>query len=93
MSRLFGSTVRTKHSCQPGTLSVGRAMERMRTGSRLVHMHGEANGRHWFVVPGGAISEQTSIVIRNHPHVFGGRDGLFPNHDQTWRMRTFAQSV
>jgi hypothetical protein len=76
-----------------GILSAERAMERMRTGSRLVHMHGKPNGHHWFVVPGRAISEQTSIAIRNHPSVIGGKDGLFPNHDQTWRMQSFAQSA
>jgi hypothetical protein len=73
-------------------LSAERAKERMRTGSRLVHMHGKPNGHHWFVVPGGPISEQTSIEIRNHPFVIGGKDGLFPDHDQTWRMKTFAGS-
>jgi hypothetical protein len=80
----------TKHS---QTLSTKRAMERMRAGSRLIHMHGKQNERHWFVVPGGAISEETSIAIRNHPSVIGGRDGLFPDHDQTWRMQIFAQSA
>jgi hypothetical protein len=57
-------------------------------------MHGgKPNGCHWFVVPGGAVSEQTSIEIRNHPSVVGGKDGLFPDHDQTWRMKSFTQSV
>jgi hypothetical protein len=56
-------------------------------------MHGRPNGYHWFVVPGGAVSEETSIRIREHPSVIGGKDGLFPDHDQTWRMETFAQSA
>jgi hypothetical protein len=36
MSKLFGSSARTKHSRAPATLPIGRALERMRTGSRLV---------------------------------------------------------
>jgi hypothetical protein len=56
-----------------------------------MHMHSsKATGYHWFVVPGGAVSDATAYEIRNHPQVVGGRDGLFPNHDQTWRMATFA---
>jgi hypothetical protein len=78
------SAARTKPSPEPKTLSAERAMECMRTGSELVLTHGKPNG--WSVVPGGAVSEQTSIRIRAHPSVIGGKDGLFPDHDQTWRM-------
>jgi hypothetical protein len=92
MSKLFGSPVRAKPAHER-ELSLKRAMECMRTGSRLVHMHGRQNGHHWFVVPGGAVNEQTSIAIRKYPSVIGGKDGLFPDHDQTWRMGTFAQSA
>ena len=61
MSKLFGSPVRTKPAGER-ELSLKRAMERMRTGSRLVHMHGgKPNGRCWFVVPGGSVSEQTQL--------------------------------
>jgi hypothetical protein len=92
MSNLVGSAVRLKHSREPKPLSAKRAMERMRTGSRLVHMHdGKARGRHWFVVPGGTVTDEVANVIKNHPSVIGGKDGLFPDHDQTWRMKTFAQ--
>ena len=92
-SKLFGSPVRTKPAGER-ELSLKRAMERMRTGSRLVHMHGsKPNGRCWFVVPGGSVSEETSTAIRKHPSVIGGKDGLFPDHDQTWRMKSFAQSA
>ena len=89
-SKLFGSPVRTKPAGER-ELSLKRAMERMRTGSRLVHMHGsKPNGRCWFVVPGGSVSEETSTAIRKHPSVIGGKDGLFPDHDQTWRMGAFC---
>jgi hypothetical protein len=72
-------------------LTSGHALSCMRTGSRLVCMHG---GRHrWFVLPGGAVSDQVAAEIREHPSVVGGNDGLFPQHDQTWRMRTFAHSA
>jgi hypothetical protein len=73
------------------TLSDNEAMHRMRTGSRLVHMHGGApHSHHWFVVPGGAVTGDVATKIRSHPSVIGSQDGLFPNHDQTWRMRSFV---
>jgi hypothetical protein len=89
MSKLFGSPARTKPAGEQN-LSLRRAMERMRTGSRLVHMHGKREERHWFVVPGGSVSDETSTRIREHPSVVSGKDGLFPEHDQTWRMGSFA---
>jgi hypothetical protein len=61
----------------------------MRTGSTLVHMHGRGWYR-WFVVPGGAIEDYVADEIKRHPAVIGQADGLFPQHDQTWRMRSFA---
>jgi hypothetical protein len=64
-----------------------QAMERMRSGSCLIHMHGTRNiGPHWFVVPGGPVSDVVAKRIREHPCVTGGKDGLFPHHDQTWRF-------
>jgi hypothetical protein len=91
MSKLFGSPIRTKPAHEQN-LSFKRAMARMQTGSRLVLMHGgKPNERHWFVVPGGSISKQTSTEIRNHPSVIGGKDGLFSDHDQTWRMKSFMR--
>ena len=90
--KLFGSAVRTRHSRRPGPLSEARAMDLMHSGSRLVHMHGKPYGHHWFVVPGGPITDVVADGIKNHPSVIGQKDGLFPGHDQTWRMQTFVRS-
>jgi len=72
------------------TLSEQLALARMREGSVLVRMHGTDKGQ-WFVVPGGAVTAETARCIRQHPAVIGGKDGLFPEHDQTWRMRSFVE--
>jgi hypothetical protein len=71
-------------------LSTNEALQRMQTGSRLVHMHGKPDGRHWFVVPGGAVTDAVADAIKNHPSIIGQRDGLFPGLDQTWRMQSFV---
>ena len=64
----------------------------MRTGSTLVHMNGRADYR-WYVVPGGVIDDYVAEEIKSHPAVIGQGDGLFPQHDQTWRMRSFARAL
>jgi hypothetical protein len=68
-------------------LTAEKALARMRTGSVLVHMHTNNKTQRWFVIPGGAVNEAVAETIRTHPLVSGSRDGLFPQHDQTWRMR------
>lgn len=68
------------------TISESRALDCMRDGSALVHMHGKSSEKHWFIVPGGPVDDKTSERIRARPDVVGQKDGLFPNHDQTWRM-------
>ena len=75
------------------TLQLPLALERMREGSRLIHMHSKAGERCWFVIPGGAVTDKTAEQIRQHPSIVGEKDGLFPGHDQTYRMRSFAGSA
>jgi hypothetical protein len=65
------------------------ALEFMRAGSRLVELHSKS-GFEWWVVPGGYVSNETAIQIKQHPRVVGQRDGLFPGLDQTWRMASFV---
>jgi len=60
----------------------------MRDGGALIHMHGNASEKQWFVVPGGAVTDETAEKIKRRPDVAGQHDGLFPNHDQTWRMKS-----
>jgi hypothetical protein len=69
-------------------LATAKALDHMRTGSRLVRMHGRHAG--WFVLPGGWVDDKTPLTIIKHPSVIGGGIGLFPQHDQTWRMQTFV---
>jgi len=68
------------------TLGYDRAIELMRRPEvRLVQMHGRATG--FYILPGGGPVERTvADKIIAHPFVRAGRDGLFPNHSQTWRM-------
>jgi hypothetical protein len=73
------------------TLKIEQALRRMRTGACLVHMHsGTHPGRSWFVVPGGPVTDAVATKIMEHPSVVGGKDGLFPAHDKTWRMLEFV---
>ena len=72
------------------TLKLEQALRRMRSGARLVRMHGARNGLSWYVVPGGAVTDSVADKLRERPDVIAGRDGLFPGHDQTWRMVGFA---
>jgi hypothetical protein len=51
------------------------------------------NGCHCFLVLGGAVTDEVARVISNHPSVIDQKDGLFPHHGQTWRMRSFAQTA
>jgi hypothetical protein len=80
-----------RHRHPPSTLPTAQALQRMRTGSVLVHMHARS-GRTWFVVPGGEVTDQAASEIRGPPSVVAQEDGLFPQHGQTWRMRTFAHA-
>jgi hypothetical protein len=74
------------------TLRESQAFDRMRTGSRLVHMHA-ASGGNWFVVPGGAVTDEVATKIRSHASVVAQEDGLFPGLSQTWRMQRFVGST
>lgn len=57
------------------------------SGTRLVRM-ASADGSVHYLVPGGYVAPETAEKIKNHPGVVCGADGLFPGHDQTWRMDT-----
>jgi hypothetical protein len=39
-------------------------------------------------VPGGYVEPEVAEKIKKHQGVVAGTDGLFPGHDQTWRMQT-----
>jgi hypothetical protein len=74
----------------PLAISETKALDRMRTGSTLIHMSPDPYNYCWFVVPGGPVKNEVADRIKSHPAVIPGKDGLWPGHDQTWRMRSFA---
>jgi hypothetical protein len=61
-----------------------------RSATRLVRMHTSASpeGYAHYLIPGGYVEPDIAEKIKKHPGVVGGDDGLFPGHDQTWRMKT-----
>jgi hypothetical protein len=69
-----------------------KALHLMRTGSRLVELHGKSSFE-WWVVPGGCVSSETAKQIKHHPKIVGQKDGLFPGLDQTWRMESFVSAT
>lgn len=73
----------------PKAIGLKKALEAMRKpGVRLVRMRAEGaiDGFAYYIVPGGYIEPATAEKIRRRPDVVGGNDGLFPGHDQTWRI-------
>jgi hypothetical protein len=74
----------------PLALTHEEALDLMKTGSRLVKIIGRG-GAMWFVIPGGQVTDVIADQIKQHPAVVGQKDGLFPHHDQTWRMRRCSQ--
>jgi len=74
------------------TLSYRRAVDRMRQpGTRLIKTHGP-HGHVHCVVPGGHVEPATAERLKKHPLVQAGMDGLFPGHEQTWRLVSAANA-
>ena len=53
--------------------------------ARLVLMH-TSTGKHWFITPDTWVSGDIAAKLIDRPDVMGGKDGLWPGHDQTWRF-------
>lgn len=73
----------------PTSIGLKKAIEAMsRSGARMVLMRNEKaiDGFAYYVVPGGHVDVEVAEKIKRHPDVIAGEDGLFPGHDQTWRM-------
>lgn len=79
----------------PKAIGLKKAMDLMhRTGTRLVKMRSTGEGFSYYLVPGGYVEPSTAEKIKSHPYVQALDDGLFPGHDQTWRLLTeSAQSM
>jgi hypothetical protein len=73
-----------------GSLKYDAAIEALRKpDARLVRLNnGRAPGGYFVtgVRGGGHVDDAVAAKIMKHPLVRGGKDGLFPGHDQTWRM-------
>ena len=58
-----------------------------RPGARLLLMHANRPlGMQWFIAPGGPVTAEVAAKLIDRPDVCGCSDGLFPGHDQTWRL-------
>jgi hypothetical protein len=67
-------------------LSENVALELMRENRPLMRMH-TTDGLRWYVVPGGWITDAIAQQILRRSDVQPQRDGLFPNCDQTFRLK------
>jgi hypothetical protein len=69
------------------TLSESFAIELLREGKLLMRMHTTA-GRRWFIVGGGGgqIAESVAKRLLARPDVQPHDSGLFPGHEQTFRL-------
>lgn len=73
----------------PKAVGLKKALELMRQpGTRLVRMYTDKapDGFAHYLVPGGYVEPSTAEKIKDHPLVCASEDGLFPGHDQTWRL-------
>lgn len=78
-------------SGKPKAIGLKKAIDLMqRTETRLVRMHTDSapDGYAHYLIPGGYVEPDVAEKIKKRPGVVAGNDGLFPGHDQTWRMRT-----
>lgn len=70
-------------------LGLKKATDLMRLpGTRLVRMFtvGSPDGFAHYVIPGGYVEPDVAEKIKARDDVVAGRDGLFPDIDQTWRI-------
>jgi hypothetical protein len=77
-----------KKQRQP-TMTLKKAMDCMhRIGTCMVKMRAaeSPDGFAYYLVPGGRVSTEIADKIKARPDVSAGSDGLFPGHDQTWRI-------
>jgi hypothetical protein len=82
-------TMLTKNGKLLKSIGFQKAMDLMRVNdARLVKMFTDASpdGFAHYIVPGGLVDPATAEKIKHHPLVTESKDGLFPGHDQTWRI-------
>jgi hypothetical protein len=67
-------------------LSIKKALEFMRGGKGQQKACLLQSGGTFYVVPGGFVDDRTARAIMKRRDVHGDKDGLWPGHDQTWRL-------
>lgn len=58
-----------------------KALDRLRAGGVMIREGGE-----YYLIPGGRLDPNLAAKLKSHPQVSGGRDGMWPGHEQTWRI-------
>jgi hypothetical protein len=60
-----------------------------RKDARMVQTNGQNGNRteYWMWPACVRIEPKLAEAIKLHPQVIGSKDGMWPGHDQTWRMR------
>jgi len=71
---------------EKGPLSLKKALEFMRGGNGRDRSCLLKSAGIFYVVPGGYVEPDTAKAIMKRPDVCGSKDGLWPDHDQTWRI-------
>jgi hypothetical protein len=67
-------------------LSYHRAVDLMRVGSILIKQHNADGSTGHYLAPGGYVEPTVAGKLKGHPLVLAGRDGMWPKHDQTWKL-------
>jgi hypothetical protein len=59
--------------------------------ARMVRTNGNGDdhnrSEHWIWPACVRVPPQLAEQIKSHEQVTGGKDGIWPGHDQTWKMR------
>ena len=58
-----------------------KALDSLRKGAVVIR-----EGEYYYLIPGGRIELALAAKIKEHPQVMVGRDGMWPGHEQTWRI-------
>jgi hypothetical protein len=72
-------------------LTLHKALDLLRQpGSRMVRTNGNGDdlkrSEHWITPACVRVDPKLAERIKLHPQVIAGKDGIWPGHDQTWRI-------
>lgn len=69
-------------------MNLRKAQDKMHEGSFLIQMNKSGDGKAWYLIPGGEISDEIATQLKAMANVVASDDGLFPGISQTWKMKT-----